>query len=135
VRGPPTGELSADAGQCGRENLLFVSHGAEHTGQSPDINETQKVEWISLTSVPELIERGDIAGAGFIRGGGNHGRTHGIIVRDRSMPPEASFTSVRRRHRSGRTLHVLKGGAARRRRARERHADRRWGGHVRRRIR
>ena len=49
---------SADAG-----NLLFVSHGAEHTGRLPDINETQKVEWIALAAVPELIERGEVAGA------------------------------------------------------------------------
>jgi 8-oxo-dGTP pyrophosphatase MutT (NUDIX family) len=55
-------------GSADAENLLFVSHGAEHTGQPPDINETQKVEWISLTSVPELIERGDIAGAGSLVG-------------------------------------------------------------------
>ena len=55
-------------GTADAENLLFVSHGAEHTGQPPDINETQKVEWISLAAVPELIERGEIAGAGSLVG-------------------------------------------------------------------
>jgi 8-oxo-dGTP pyrophosphatase MutT (NUDIX family) len=55
-------------GSADAENLLFISHGAEHTGQPPDMNETQKVEWISLASVPELIERGEIAGAGSLVG-------------------------------------------------------------------
>jgi len=55
-------------GSADAENLLFVSHGAEHTGQRPDINEAQKVEWIALASVPELISRGEIAGAGSLVG-------------------------------------------------------------------
>jgi hypothetical protein len=55
-------------GSADAENLLFVSHGAEHTGQRPDINEAQKVKWIALASVPELIARGEIAGAGSLVG-------------------------------------------------------------------
>jgi 8-oxo-dGTP pyrophosphatase MutT (NUDIX family) len=55
-------------GSADAENLLFISYGAEHTGQRPDINEAQKVEWIALASVPELIARGDIAGAGSLVG-------------------------------------------------------------------
>jgi 8-oxo-dGTP pyrophosphatase MutT (NUDIX family) len=55
-------------GLADAENLLFFSHGAEHTGGLPDINETARVEWISLESVPERIERGEVAGAGSLVG-------------------------------------------------------------------
>jgi hypothetical protein len=55
-------------GSADAENLLFVSHGADHTGQPPDANETQKVEWIALASIPELIARGEVAGAGSLVG-------------------------------------------------------------------
>jgi 8-oxo-dGTP pyrophosphatase MutT (NUDIX family) len=55
-------------GSADAENLLFISHGADHTGLPPDINETQRVEWISLASVPERIERGEVAGAGSLVG-------------------------------------------------------------------
>ncbi|MGH2941610.1 MAG: NUDIX hydrolase [Solirubrobacteraceae bacterium] len=55
-------------GSADAENLLFVSHGAEDTGKAPDINETQKVEWLPLASVPELIERGEVAGAASLVG-------------------------------------------------------------------
>jgi hypothetical protein len=55
-------------GSADAENLLFISHGAEDTGQLPDINETQKVEWLPLASVPELIERGEVAGGASLVG-------------------------------------------------------------------
>jgi hypothetical protein len=55
-------------GSADADNLLFISDGADHTGQPPDINETQKVEWISLASIPERIERGEVAGAGSLVG-------------------------------------------------------------------
>jgi len=55
-------------GSADAENLLFVSHGAEHTAQPPDINETEKVEWLALAAVPELIERGEVAGAASLVG-------------------------------------------------------------------
>jgi hypothetical protein len=32
------------------------------------MNETQKVEWIALASVPERIVRGEVAGAGSLVG-------------------------------------------------------------------
>jgi 8-oxo-dGTP pyrophosphatase MutT (NUDIX family) len=55
-------------GSADAENLLFISHGADHTGQPPDLNETQKVAWIALTPVPERIARGEVAGAGSLVG-------------------------------------------------------------------
>lgn len=55
-------------GSADAENRLFISHGADHTGRPPDINETQRVEWISLASVPGRIERGEVAGAGSLVG-------------------------------------------------------------------
>jgi 8-oxo-dGTP pyrophosphatase MutT (NUDIX family) len=55
-------------GLADAENLLFLSHGAEHTGGLPDINETARVEWVSLESIPERIKRGEVAGAGSLVG-------------------------------------------------------------------
>jgi 8-oxo-dGTP pyrophosphatase MutT (NUDIX family) len=55
-------------GSADAENLLFLSHGADRTGLPPDINETQKVEWIALASVPARIARGEVAGAGSLVG-------------------------------------------------------------------
>lgn len=53
---PMTG--SADA-----ENLLYIAHGADYIGDSTDINEAARVEWIPLASVRELMASGEIVGA------------------------------------------------------------------------
>jgi 8-oxo-dGTP pyrophosphatase MutT (NUDIX family) len=45
------------------ENLVFISEGAERTDTPPDINEAARVEWISLSSVRERIQNGEIIGA------------------------------------------------------------------------
>jgi 8-oxo-dGTP pyrophosphatase MutT (NUDIX family) len=46
------------------ENLIFLSEGAEDTGEPADINEAARVEWINLGSVRDRISRGEIIGAG-----------------------------------------------------------------------
>jgi 8-oxo-dGTP pyrophosphatase MutT (NUDIX family) len=46
------------------ENLIFLSDGAEETGEHADINEAARIEWIALDSVRDRIARGEIIGAG-----------------------------------------------------------------------
>ncbi|MGH3932708.1 MAG: hypothetical protein ACRDTF_22350 [Pseudonocardiaceae bacterium] len=44
--------------------LIFLGEGAQNTGKPADINETARVEWIALASVPDQDARGEIIGAG-----------------------------------------------------------------------
>lgn len=44
-------------------NALFLAEGAEATGKPADMNETARVEWVSLADIPVLIENGEIPGA------------------------------------------------------------------------
>jgi hypothetical protein len=55
-------------GSADAANLLFVSHGAEYVGHPSDINEAERVEWIPLSSMRELIDEGDIVGSSTIIG-------------------------------------------------------------------
>lgn len=52
------------AGSIDMENFVYLAEDLEDTGNSPDINETAKVEWIALPSVPERIAKGEVIGAG-----------------------------------------------------------------------
>jgi 8-oxo-dGTP pyrophosphatase MutT (NUDIX family) len=52
------------AGTADFENLVFVADGAENTGKTPDINETSRVEWVSLRTVRDRMAKGDVIGAG-----------------------------------------------------------------------
>ncbi|GAA4691002.1 NUDIX hydrolase [Phytohabitans rumicis] len=55
-------------GTADAENLLFIGYGAEYTGTPADINEAQRVEWISLDTVHDRIRRGEIVGAASVIG-------------------------------------------------------------------
>jgi 8-oxo-dGTP pyrophosphatase MutT (NUDIX family) len=46
---------------------LYLAHGADLVG-TPDTNETETVQWVPLTQVPDLIETGQIVGAATIIG-------------------------------------------------------------------
>lgn len=50
-------------GSADAENLLFVSLGAEYVGDPTDINEAEKIDWISLASVRDRMAAGEIVGA------------------------------------------------------------------------
>ena len=45
------------------ENLVFLAHGAEHTGGPKDVNEAERVEWVRLDDVLPMIQRGEIVGS------------------------------------------------------------------------
>lgn len=46
------------------ENLVLMAVGAEHISEeSRDINEAERVAWIDLEKVPEMMERGEIVGS------------------------------------------------------------------------
>ncbi len=55
-------------GTTDAENLLFVSHGADHIGDPEDINEAQRIEWIPLNSIRGRINAGEIVGAASLVG-------------------------------------------------------------------
>lgn len=52
------------AGSMDMENYVYLADDLEDTGKSPDINEAERVEWISLASVPGRIAKGEVIGAG-----------------------------------------------------------------------
>lgn len=53
-------------GTADAENLLYIAHGAEPTGGTPDINEAERIEWIPLSDAQTLIGSGHILGSASI---------------------------------------------------------------------
>jgi 8-oxo-dGTP pyrophosphatase MutT (NUDIX family) len=45
------------------ENQVFLARGAEYVGDPTDINEAARVAWIDLSTVPDMIARGEIVGS------------------------------------------------------------------------
>lgn len=64
----PLVSLQPSVGTTDAENLLFVSYGADHTGQPTDINEAEHIEWIRLDSIRDRITAGEIVGAASLVG-------------------------------------------------------------------
>ncbi|MDV6012114.1 NUDIX hydrolase [Haloechinothrix sp. LS1_15] len=52
------------AGSIDMENHVYLAEDLEAAGNGPDINETAKVEWVPLSSVPDRIAKGEVIGAG-----------------------------------------------------------------------
>jgi len=50
-------------GTADAENLLFLASGADYVGEPIDINEAERVAWIPLASVRDLIAQGELVGA------------------------------------------------------------------------
>jgi 8-oxo-dGTP pyrophosphatase MutT (NUDIX family) len=50
-------------GSADAENLLYLGRGADFIGEPKDINEAERVDWVPLDSVRELIAKGEIVGA------------------------------------------------------------------------
>lgn len=59
----PLVSMQPTVGSADAENLLFVAHGADHSGEPEDINEAELIEWIRLDSVRDRIAKGEIVGA------------------------------------------------------------------------
>lgn len=55
-------------GTIGQDNLVYVAHGADRTGGTPDINETDAIDWIPLADAERRIASGEIVGAGSVTG-------------------------------------------------------------------
>ncbi|GAB7040432.1 MULTISPECIES: NUDIX hydrolase [Catenuloplanes] len=49
-------------------NTIYLARGADYTGGPLDQNEAEKVAWIKLTDVQDLIASGSIIGAGSVSG-------------------------------------------------------------------
>jgi 8-oxo-dGDP phosphatase len=50
-------------GTADAENILFLARGAEYIGEPSDINEAERVGWVPMDSVRDLILSGKIIGA------------------------------------------------------------------------
>lgn len=57
------GRFQPLVGTADFENILYLAEGCQPTGKAPDINEAARVEWLSLSSIPERIAEGEIIGA------------------------------------------------------------------------
>lgn len=55
-------------GTADAENLIYFAGGAEHLGDPQDVNEAERVRWIPLDQVRDLIQRGEIVGAATVAG-------------------------------------------------------------------
>ena len=51
-------------GMVDTPHALFVARGAEKVGEPSDAEEAAVVDWIPMTRVPELIDRGEVLGSG-----------------------------------------------------------------------
>ncbi|MEU5694204.1 NUDIX hydrolase [Actinosynnema sp. NPDC020468] len=45
------------------ENLIYLAEGAEDTGQPADVNEAERVAWIPLDRIKDMLANGEIIGA------------------------------------------------------------------------
>lgn len=50
-------------GSADSENVIFLARGAEYVGSPEDVNEAERVDWIPLASVKEMIAREEIVGS------------------------------------------------------------------------
>ena len=57
------GSCNADNGLVALKSHLFVTRDAEHHGPPGDITEAERVEWVPLVEVPDLIRAGQIQDA------------------------------------------------------------------------
>lgn len=55
-------------GTVDQDNVVYLARGAEPCALSPDINESERIEWIPLAEVSQLMSKGDIVGAGSVTG-------------------------------------------------------------------
>ncbi|MFI6758851.1 NUDIX hydrolase [Micromonospora sp. NPDC050417] len=55
-------------GTIDQQNLVYLSRGADPTGAAPDVNEAERVGWIPLGEVEQMITVGQIVGAGSVAG-------------------------------------------------------------------
>jgi len=55
-------------GTIEQQNVIYLARGADHTGATPDINESERLSWIPLTEVQQRINAGEIVGAGSVAG-------------------------------------------------------------------
>lgn len=52
------------AGSLDMENFVYLAEDLQLAENGPDINETAKVEWVPLATIPQRIADGEIIGAG-----------------------------------------------------------------------
>lgn len=45
------------------ENVVFLADGATHVGSPQDINEAERVGWVPLADVPDMMIKGTIVGS------------------------------------------------------------------------
>jgi 8-oxo-dGDP phosphatase len=55
-------------GMVQSEHLLFVGRGPKKVSEPTEISEADRIEWVPLSSVPELIKSGQIWNAGILIG-------------------------------------------------------------------
>ncbi len=55
-------------GTADAANLIYVADGAEYVGDPEDINEAERVAWIDVDRVPDLVRSGEIVGAATVAG-------------------------------------------------------------------
>jgi ADP-ribose pyrophosphatase len=53
-------------GTADAQNLLFLAREAAYTGPPVDVNEAEEVAWIPLAEARELVNRGEVVGAGTV---------------------------------------------------------------------
>lgn len=55
-------------GTIDQPNVIYLAHGADHTGAPPDVNEAERIAWIPLNEIQQHIDDGTIVGAGSVTG-------------------------------------------------------------------
>jgi hypothetical protein len=85
-----TGQFPAADGTADFENLIYLGEGAEDTGRQADINEAERVAWIPLDAIRDMLAEGEIIGAA-----AQIGPLHVLAKRSAAVPaPQDS--SIRR---------------------------------------
>lgn len=55
-------------GTIDQANIVYLARSADQTGSPPDINESERIEWVPLSEVQHHIKDGGIIGAGSVAG-------------------------------------------------------------------
>ncbi|MEU8326755.1 NUDIX hydrolase, partial [Nonomuraea sp. NPDC048881] len=56
------------AGMVDSEHILFLVHGAELVGKPEGEVEADRIEWVPMAEIPDMIARGDIWTSGTLIG-------------------------------------------------------------------
>jgi 8-oxo-dGTP pyrophosphatase MutT (NUDIX family) len=54
------GTYAPMSGRCDQRTHVFAADGAEHVGEPQDVHEAERIEWVPVSRLPDLLRAGEI---------------------------------------------------------------------------